>query len=295
MRGREPFRAPTMTPKIRSNSTRCRNFRSRSKPRKMYPMTRPNIFVPGFLVPLRSDLLFDARGLAGQIAEVIQLGASHAAAALHFDFADGRAVGLEHALDAFAVRNLAYGERGVEAAVALRDHHAFVGLGAFAVAFLHLHLHDDSVARVEVWDLARRTRLFDFLNDAVSHVRHLRVQREIHRGVSPHRPAIRLSQSDPAAATRCAPPPASTASAGCQRGARPAGRRAPSGLRTPPAACSAASRANLNQKTLRPPNDHRPALPAATAPPRRSRTARGTPRPTARSRRSKLLYLSAIR
>src|SRR6478609_7043563 len=116
MRGSDPFRAPTMTPKMRSNSTRCRNFRSRSKPRKMYPMTRPNILVPGSLVPLRSDLLFDARGLAGQIAEVVQLGATHAAAALHFDFADGRAVGLEHALHALAVRDLAHGERGIEAA-----------------------------------------------------------------------------------------------------------------------------------------------------------------------------------
>ncbi len=31
------------------------------------------------------DLLFDARGLAGQVTQVVELGAAHAAAALDFD------------------------------------------------------------------------------------------------------------------------------------------------------------------------------------------------------------------
>ena len=41
MRGMEPFSAPTSTPKISSNRTRCRNFRTTSMPRKMFANTRP--------------------------------------------------------------------------------------------------------------------------------------------------------------------------------------------------------------------------------------------------------------
>src|SRR4051812_33835588 len=78
-------------------------------------------------------LFFDAGSLAGQIAQVVELGATHVAATLDRDRADRRAVGLEHALHAFAVRNLADGERRVEAAVAARDDDALVGLHALAI------------------------------------------------------------------------------------------------------------------------------------------------------------------
>ena len=53
---------------------------------------------------------------------------------------------LEGALDALARRDFAHGERGVDAAILLRDHHAFVGLDSLAVAFLHVHVHDHGVA-----------------------------------------------------------------------------------------------------------------------------------------------------
>src|SRR5215472_2158478 len=97
-----------------------------------------------------SDLLLDARRLACEVAQVIKLGAAHAAAALHHDVADRGAVGLESALDALAVRDLAHRERGVEPAVAARDHDAFVRLHALAVALDHLHLHDHGIAGLEV-------------------------------------------------------------------------------------------------------------------------------------------------
>src|SRR5262249_18473742 len=96
------------------------------------------------------DLFFDAGGLARQIAQVVQLGAAHVAAALHLDVLDRGTVQLEHAFHALAVTDLAHGDRGVEAAVAARDDHAFIGLGTLAVAFLHLHVHHDGVAGAEL-------------------------------------------------------------------------------------------------------------------------------------------------
>ena len=74
--------------------------------------------------------------------------------ALDFDRVDDRAVGLEHALDAEAVRDLADGERGVQAAVLLGDDHAFEGLHALAVAFLHLDVDDHRVTGAELRQLA---------------------------------------------------------------------------------------------------------------------------------------------
>src|SRR5690349_20770353 len=87
-----------------------------------------------------SDLFLDPGRFARQVAQVVQLGASHAAPALHGDLADSGAVHLKDALDALTMRNLANGERGVEAAVALGNHDAFVRLHTLAVAFYDLHL-----------------------------------------------------------------------------------------------------------------------------------------------------------
>src|SRR5688572_2209684 len=65
-------------------------------------------------------------------------------------------MGLEGALDALAGGDLAHDERGVEAAVALGDHHALEGLQALALAFHHVDAHHDSVAGREVGDVARQ-------------------------------------------------------------------------------------------------------------------------------------------
>src|SRR3546814_18591401 len=69
-------------------------------------------------------LLGDAGGLAGAAAQVIHLGTAHVAAAHHGDRLDARAVQREDTLDAFAVRNLAHGERRVHAAVGAGNAHA---------------------------------------------------------------------------------------------------------------------------------------------------------------------------
>src|SRR5487761_446541 len=112
-----------------------------------------------------SDLLFDPRRLARQVAQVIELGAADVAAALDGDVADRGAVGLEHALHALAVRYLADREGGVEAAVAACDHHALKGLDALAVAFDDLHLHDHGVARLEIRHLAGHALFLELLDD----------------------------------------------------------------------------------------------------------------------------------
>src|SRR5687768_5885117 len=59
------------------------------------------------LIRMRLDLLFDARGFTGQIAQIVQLGATHIAAALYSDRTERRAVSLEDTLHTFAVGNLA--------------------------------------------------------------------------------------------------------------------------------------------------------------------------------------------
>src|SRR3984957_8526883 len=107
-----------------------------------------------FIARPGSELLFDPRGLARQIAQVVQLRATHATATLDRNLADRRAVSLEHALDALAVRNLTHGERRVESTVADGDDDAFIRLDTLTVAFDDLHLHDHGVTRLEVRDLA---------------------------------------------------------------------------------------------------------------------------------------------
>src|SRR4029077_18368381 len=171
--------SPTSRAKIASSTIRCRALRRPSRPRhKPEKNERGVMSIPlagqaRFPPPARvSDLFLDPGGLAGQIAQVVELGAAHVAAALDGDLADGRAVGLEHALDALAVRDLAHRERGVESAVAARDHDTLVRLHTLTVAFHHLDLHHHGVAGLEVRNLAGHALLLDFL-DYLAHISHL--------------------------------------------------------------------------------------------------------------------------
>jgi hypothetical protein len=111
---------------------------------------------------LRCELLFDARRLAGAIAQVVELGATHVAATLDLDAGDQRRVGLEGTLDALARGNLAHDEVRVEAAIALGDDHAFEGLDALAVAFDHIHVDDHGIAGSELGHVLAQTRDFFF-------------------------------------------------------------------------------------------------------------------------------------
>src|SRR6476469_3478971 len=95
-------------------------------------------------------LLGDARLLAAQAAQIIELGAAHLAAAHELDRVDHRRIEREYALDAFAVGNLAHRETLVDAAARAADAQALIGLHAGAVALAHLDVHDHGVAWREI-------------------------------------------------------------------------------------------------------------------------------------------------
>src|SRR5690242_1607749 len=131
-----------------------------------------------FALFLAFDLLADARALAGQRAHVIELGAAHIAFPLQLDRGDHRRIGLEGALDALARGDLAHGERGIDAAVSLGDHHALVGLHALALAFHDAHVDDHRVARRKLGERAPHALdlfLFEFFNDV--HLRYSFISR----------------------------------------------------------------------------------------------------------------------
>src|SRR5258708_79535 len=114
------------------------------------------------------DFLADARPLTRELAHVIELGAAHVAFALELDRVDQRGIGLEGALDALARGHLAHGERGIDAAVLLGDHHALVGLDSLALAFNDADVDDHRVARGKLGDLLPHALdffLFELLND----------------------------------------------------------------------------------------------------------------------------------
>src|SRR5512139_1020745 len=113
------------------------------------------------------DVFLDARGLALEVAQVVQLGAAHLALALHGDRLDGRAVRLEHTLHARAVRDLAHGEGRMQTAAALGDDNALERLHALAIAFLHLDVDHHGVAGAEVRQLAGDLLGFELFDDLV--------------------------------------------------------------------------------------------------------------------------------
>src|SRR6201991_822156 len=100
------------------------------------------------------DVFLDAGSLAFQATQVVQLRAADLTLTLHFDRVDSAAVGLEHALHAGAVRDLAHGEGGMQAAAALGNDDTFERLDALAVTFLDLDVDDHGVARTEIRQLA---------------------------------------------------------------------------------------------------------------------------------------------
>src|SRR4029079_13151277 len=116
--------------------------------------------VGGLLLVL---LLDDAGGLAAAAAQVIKLGTAGLAFAHQLDAVDHRRVEREHALDTFAIRDLAHGEALVEAAARTADADALIGLHAGAVAFLHLDVDDHGVARRESRDILTRRQFVELL------------------------------------------------------------------------------------------------------------------------------------
>src|SRR5262245_16160769 len=92
----------------------------------------------------------DAGGLAAAAAQVIELGAAHLAAADHLDGVEHRRIERKHAFNAFAVGNLADREVLVHAVTGTPNAHAFVGLDTGAVAFDHLDVDLQGIARLEI-------------------------------------------------------------------------------------------------------------------------------------------------
>src|SRR5262245_4992521 len=88
-------------------------------------------------------LLLEARRLAHQVAEVVELRPPHRRPLHHLDLVDPRRVHRERALHAHPVGDAAHRERGPGAAPATADHHALEGLQALLLALddLDHHLH----------------------------------------------------------------------------------------------------------------------------------------------------------
>src|SRR5919107_1040892 len=119
---------------------------------------------PGLLL----GALGDTGRLAATVAQVVELGTTDGATAHDLDRLDVRGVDREHALDAFAVGDLADREALLEAAAGPGDADAFIGLHAGALAFLDLHVDDDGVAGLKIGNrLAELGDLFllELLND----------------------------------------------------------------------------------------------------------------------------------
>src|SRR5215213_8046515 len=86
-------------------------------------------------------LLLDLRGLAAQVAQVVQLGAADVAAADDLDLVQDRRMHREGALDADAETDLADGERLADALALAADDGALEDLDARAVALDDLHVN----------------------------------------------------------------------------------------------------------------------------------------------------------
>ncbi|MCY1313550.1 hypothetical protein D9M70_640820 [compost metagenome] len=81
-------------------------------------------------------------------------------------------MGLENALNAVAVRDLAHGESGVQAGILGADHDAFICLQTLAAAFLHLHIHHNDVALAELRQFAGDLGGFKLRDDGLVQLAH---------------------------------------------------------------------------------------------------------------------------
>ena len=89
------------------------------------------VFVDKYLLNVLGAALGDTGALAAEFAQIVQLGATDAAKALHFDLGDAGAMERENALDADAVADLADGVAFADAAVLAGDDDALKSLKTF--------------------------------------------------------------------------------------------------------------------------------------------------------------------
>jgi hypothetical protein len=87
--------------------------------------------------------------IAGEVAQVVQLGATHAAATHDLDVGEHRAVQREYALDTDAVGDLPHGEGGAHPRATARDADPLECLNALLLTFLDAYVHAQGVAGTE--------------------------------------------------------------------------------------------------------------------------------------------------
>src|SRR5262245_41656496 len=92
--------------------------------------------------------VFHPRGLALQVAQVVQLRPADFGRSRDFHLLDRRRVERKDALDALSERHLAHRERRARAAAVQADYDAFENLNALLVALAHFHVHANGVARL---------------------------------------------------------------------------------------------------------------------------------------------------
>src|SRR5712692_2488640 len=97
-------------------------------------------------------LLRDPRRLAAAAAQIIELGAAHLAAADDLDGVDHRRIKRKDALHPLSIGNLAHREILIETGTRPPDANALIGLNAAALAFDHLVVDENRVARPEFRD-----------------------------------------------------------------------------------------------------------------------------------------------
>src|SRR3972149_9697666 len=98
--------------------------------------------------------LFQPRSLAGQFAQIVELGSAHLGLPLHFDLLDARRAQQEGPLHADPMRSQpAPREVGVVAALAVADDGPPEFLDPFAVAFLDPQVDAHGVTRPKLGDL----------------------------------------------------------------------------------------------------------------------------------------------
>src|SRR6266849_3495024 len=130
---------------------------------------RPASSSPAMRIQPRLRAALDACRLALAPAEVVELGAAHAALIDHFDRADGRRVHRKNALDADTETDAPHGEARPCEPAALADHHALKRLDSlfFPFDFLQTHVDPHGIARTELGEVFSHLRLLEFFDHSI--------------------------------------------------------------------------------------------------------------------------------
>src|SRR5208282_3508011 len=105
--------------------------------------------------------------LAGELAQVVELGAADIAAAQNLNLLDARRMQGENPLDADSVRYFAHRKsRAVAAAIDL-DHDPFELLEPLLLAFNDLDLNSQRIAGAKRGQILAQSTILEFLDDAI--------------------------------------------------------------------------------------------------------------------------------